>query len=59
MAILIFNRVSHLDAFSGYPFRRWQICDASGETTDTLELRPSRSSRTKDSSCQNSFGCGG
>ena len=52
MGILIFERASHLDAFSGYPFRRWLLSDASGETTGTLELRPSRSSRTRDSPSQ-------
>ncbi len=59
MGRLIFERVSHLDAFSGYPFRRWLICHALGRTTDTPELRPSRSSRTRDSLRQSSFGCGG
>ena len=59
MGMLILERVSHLDAFSGYPFRRWLICRALGRTTDTPELRPSRSSRTRDSLPQHSFGCGG
>ncbi len=59
MGALILERVSHLDAFSGYPFRRWLICNALGRTTDTPELRPSRSSRTRDSLPQHSFGCGG
>ena len=59
MGELILERASRLDAFSGYPFRRWQNCDASGETTVTLELRPSRSSRTRDSLPQLTFGCGG
>ena len=59
MGVLIFERVSHLDAFSGYPFRRWLICHALGRTTDTPELRPSRSSRTRDSIRQHSTGCGG
>ena len=57
--VLIFERVSHLDAFSGYPFRRWLISRALGRTTDTPELRPSRSSRTRDSFRQHSSGCGG
>ena len=38
MSELILERVSHLDAFSGYPFRRWLISRALGRTTDTPEL---------------------
>ena len=54
---LILERASHLYAFSAYPFRRLLISYASGETTDTQELRPSRSSRTRDSLPQVSYGC--
>ena len=56
---LILERASHLDAFSAYPFRRSPTSRASGETTGTRELRPSRSSRTRDSLPQISFGCRG
>ena len=56
---LILERVSHLDAFSGYPFRRSPTSRALGRTTGTRELRPSRSSRTRDSLPQISFGCRG
>jgi hypothetical protein len=59
MGELILERASRLDAFSGYPFRRWLISRAFGKTTDTPELRPSRSSRTRDSLPQFTFGCGG
>src|ERR1700693_5167046 len=47
---LILDRASHLDAFSPYPFRRSPTSRALGRTTGTRELRPSRSSRTRDSS---------
>ena len=53
---LISKRASHLDAFSGYPFRRSPTSHAPGGTTGTRELRPSRSSRTRDSSPQIPFG---
>ena len=43
---------SHLDAFSAYPVRRWLPSYALGSTTGAPELRPSRSSRTKNSSTQ-------
>src|SRR6476646_9259282 len=46
---LILERASHLDAFSAYPFRRSLTSRALGRTTGTRELRPSRSSRTRDS----------
>ncbi len=46
---LILERASHLDAFSAYPFRRSPTSHALGRTTGTRELRPSRSSRTRDS----------
>ncbi len=51
----IFERVSRLDAFSGYPFRRSPTSHAPGGTTGTRELRPSRSSRTRDSLRQFSY----
>ena len=49
---LILRGASRLDAFSVYPFRTWLLCHALGNTTDTPAVRPSRSSRTKDSSSQ-------
>src|SRR6267378_5576046 len=54
---LILERASHLDAFSAYPFRRSLTSRALGRTTGTRELRPSRSSRTRDSLPQISYGC--
>ena len=56
---LILERASHLDAFSAYPFRRSPTSHALGRTTGTRELRPSRSSRTRDSFPQISYGCRG
>jgi hypothetical protein len=56
---LILERASRLDAFSAYPFRRSQTSGALGRTTGTRELRPSRSSRTRDSLPQISYGYGG
>src|SRR4051794_17559147 len=56
---LILKRASHLDAFSAYPFRRSPTSRALGRTTGTRELRPSRSSRTRDSLSQVSYGCRG
>ena len=56
---LILERASHLDAFSAYPFRRSLTSRALGRTTGTRELRPSRSSRTRDSLPQISYGCSG
>src|SRR5439155_13483637 len=56
---LILERASHLDAFSAYPFRRSLTSRALGRTTGTRELRPSRSSRTRDSLAQISYGCDG
>ena len=56
---LILERASRLDAFSAYPFRRSLTSSAFGKTTGTQELRPSRSSRTRDSLPQVSYGCGG
>ena len=52
---LILRGASHLDAFSGYPVRTWLPGSAVGTTTGTPEVRPSRSSRTKDSSSQLSY----
>ena len=56
---LILEGASHLDAFSGYLFRRSLTSHALGRTTGTRELRPSRSSRTRDSLPQISYGCDG
>ncbi len=56
---LILERASHLDAFSAYPFRRSLTSSAFGKTTGTQELRPSRSSRTRDSLPQVPSGCSG
>src|SRR6202020_2856248 len=52
---LILRRASRLDAFSGYPFRTQQTSRALGRTTGTPEVRPSRSSRTRDSPSQVSY----
>ena len=52
---LILKQVSHLDAFSGYLFRTWLLSGAPGGTTDTPEVRPPRSSRTRGSPSQFSF----
>jgi len=49
---LISRGASHLDAFSGYPFRTWLPGNAAGATTGTPEVRPPRSSRTRGSSFQ-------
>ena len=56
---LILRLASHLDAFSAYPFQIWPPSCASGETTGTPVICPSRSSRTKDSSSQISCACDG
>ena len=56
---LISRQASRLDAFSAYPFRRSPTSRAFGKTTGTRELRPSRSSRTRDSSPQISYAYGG
>ena len=56
---LISKKASRLDAFSGYPFRRSPTSHALGRTTGTRELRPSRSSRTRDSFPQFTSGCRG
>ena len=55
MGYLILRGASRLDAFSVYPFQTWLLCHALGNTTDPPEVRPSRSSRTKDSSSQISY----
>ena len=47
----LFSRgASRLDAFSVYPVRTSLPCFALGRTTVSPEVRPSRSSRTRDSS---------
>ena len=55
MGYLILRGASRLDAFSVYPVQTWLLCHAVGTTTDTPVVRPSRSSRTKDSSSQISY----
>ena len=55
---LILGGASRLDAFSGYPFRTWLPSDATGVTTGSPEVRPTRSSRTKVSFPQISYACG-
>ena len=52
MGNLISKGASRLDAFSVYPVRTWLPCHALGRTTGAPAVRPSRSSRTKDSSPQ-------
>ena len=52
---LILERASRLDAFSGYHNRTSLPSRAIGMTTGTQEVRPSRSSRTKDSPPQISY----
>ena len=52
--ILVLRGASRLDAFSGYPVHTWLPGGAAGATTGTLEVCPSRSSRTRDSSSQDS-----
>ena len=54
VAILFSGGASRLDAFSVYPVRTSLPSYAIGMTTVAPEVRPSRSSRTRDSSCQNS-----
>ena len=54
VAILFSRGASRLDAFSVYPFRTSLPSRAIGMTTVAPEVRPSRSSRTRDSSHQNS-----
>ena len=55
MGYLILRGASRLDAFSVYPFQTWLPGHALGSATGTPEVRPSRSSRTKDSSSQISY----
>ena len=55
MGYLILRGASRLDAFSVYPVPTWLLGHALGRTTDTPEVSPSRSSRTKDSSSQISY----
>src|ERR1700758_5682023 len=52
---LILGRASRLYAFSGYHNRTSLPSRAFGKTTGTQEVRPSRSSRTKDSPLQISY----
>ena len=52
MGDLILRSASRLDAFSVYPIRTWLPSCAVGTTTDSPLVRPSRSSRTKDSFSQ-------
>ena len=53
MGHLILRGASRLDAFSVYPFRTWLPGRRLGSLTGTPAVRPSRSSRTKDSSSSN------
>ena len=55
MGNLVLEGASRLDAFSVYPVRTWLPCYALGRTTGAPAVRPSRSSRTKDSSLQISY----
>ena len=55
MGNLILGLASRLDAFSVYPIQTWLLCYALGRTTDTPQVRPSRSSRTKDSASEISY----
>ena len=55
MGYLILRGASRLDAFSVYPFRAWLLGRRLGRLTDAPAARPSRSSRTKDSSSQISY----
>ena len=50
MGHLILRGASRLDAFSVYPFRTWLPGRRLGSLTGPPAARPSRSSRTKDSS---------
>jgi hypothetical protein len=52
MGYLISRGASRLDAFSVYPFRARLPGCTPGDVTGTPAARPSRSSRTKDSSSQ-------
>ena len=55
MGYLILRGASHLDAFSVYPCRTWLPGRALDNATGPPAVRPSRSSRTKDSSSQISY----
>ena len=55
MGYLILRGASRLDAFSVHPFRTWLPGRRLGSLTDAPAARPSRSSRTKDSSSQISY----
>ena len=55
MGYLILRGASRLDAFSVYPFQAWLPGHRLGSLTGTPAARPSRSSRTKDSSSQISY----
>jgi len=55
MGYLILRGASRLDAFSVYPFQTWLPGRRLGSLTGTPAVRPSRSSRTKDSSSQISY----
>ena len=55
MGHLILRGASRLDAFSVYPFRTWLPGHGFGKPTGPPAVRPSRSSRTKDSSSQISY----
>ena len=50
--IFFLRWASRLDAFSVYPLRTWLPSYAVGTTTDTPLVRPSWSSRTRDSTLQ-------
>ena len=56
---LILGGASCLDAFSAYPVQTWLPSGASGETTGTPAVCPSRSSRTRESFPQTSYAHGG
>ena len=55
MGYLILRGASRLDAFSVYPFQTWLPGRGFSNPTGTPAVRPSRSSRTKDSSSQISY----
>ena len=59
MGYLILRGASRLDAFSVYPRQTWLPGHELSSSTGTPAVRPSRSSRTKDSSSQISSACAG
>ena len=59
MGYLILRGASRLDAFSVYPFQTWLPGRGLSSPTGPPAVRPSRSSRTKDSSSQISSACAG